>query len=140
MKKLLSIILILIILIPSAFAEKTDPVGMWSFYWDARKLNEALGSKNRMSFDIQCYDLYLFDDGSAYMTKCDVLNGKADFSLGALSGLWIGDASEMTIRIEDTTYKAWIDDSGSLFLKMTDAMALIFTKIESYNYKDGMIK
>ena len=137
MKKLIAVILILALLLPAAAL--ADPAGMWSFYWDARELNESLGSKNRMSFDIQCYNLYLFDDGSAYMSSCDVLNGKANFSLGALSGVWIGDNNDMTIRVGDQTYKAWIDEEDRLFLKMTDKMAFIFTRISSYNYKEGKI-
>ena len=142
MKKLITIILILAILPAAALSEESaaSPVGMWSFYWDARELNESLGSKNRMSFDIQCYNLYIFDDGSAYMTSGNIRDGKTDFSMGALSGIWIGDANEMTIRVGNQTYKAWINESDRLFLKMTDSMAFIFTRISSYDYKEGTIK
>lgn len=135
MKRLITIILILALALPAAAL--ADPVGMWSFYWDARELNESLGS-NRMSFDIESYNLYLFDDGSAYMSNCDVVNGKANFSLGALSGVWVGDDTELTIRVGDQTYKAWIDENDRLFLKMTSNIAFIFTRISSFNYKDGM--
>lgn len=143
MKKLIAVILLLAMTLPAAALSEepvASPDGMWSFYWDARELNESLGSKNRMSFDIQCYNLYIFDDGSAYMTSVDIRDGKTDFSMGALSGIWIGDASGMTVRVGDRTYKAWIDESDRLFLKMTDRMAFIFTRIPSYDYKEGKIK
>lgn len=115
-----------------------DPVGMWSFYWDAQSLNKQLGSK-RMSFDINAINLYLFSNGSAYMTNCSVVDGDPDFSRGALDGLWIGNAEDMTIRVGEQTYKAWIDDDGRLFLKMTDSMAFIYTKIKNYDYKEGTL-
>lgn len=115
-----------------------NPVGMWSFFWDARELNEILG-KNRMSFDIQAFNLYLLDDGSAYMQKASVMNGKQDFSPELISGIWIGDRSDMTIKVGTNTNKAWIDDSGRLFYKMTDEMAFVFSKVPLYDYEEGFI-
>lgn len=115
-----------------------NPVGKWSFYWDARELNKLLGSK-RMSFDIQSYDLFLLDNGAAFMQRAIVKNGKEDFSADMLSGLWIGDAADLTIRVADLTYKAWISSDGRLFLKMTDQMASIYNKTPFYNYEEGFL-
>lgn len=116
-----------------------DPVGKWSFYWDARELNRLLGA-DRMSFDIQSYDLFLLDNGAAYMQKASVKNGKEDFSADMLSGIWLGDASDLTIRVGELTYKAWIDASGRLFWKTTDQMAMIFNRTDFYNYEEGFLK
>ena len=116
-----------------------DPVGKWSFYWDARELNRLLGA-DRMSFDIQSYDLFLLDNGAAYMQKASVKNGKEDFSADMLSGIWLGDASDLTIRVGELTYKAWIDASGRLFWKTTDQMAMIFNRTDFYNYEEGFLE
>lgn len=140
MKKLfVSIIIFVMLFSLPAFAE-TDPCGMWSFYWDARELNKLLGS-GRMSFDMQFYNLYLFEDGSAFMTTGSLKNGKYDFKDGQeISGVWIGDAAGMTIRVGDGTYKAWIDDKDRLFFKMTDKMANIFYRVPLYNYEEGFLE
>ena len=115
-----------------------SPVGMWSFYWDARQLNKTLG-KNKMSFEIQAYSLYLLDNGSAYMQQANVKTDGSDFSPLLLSGIWIGDASDMTIRVGESTFKAWIDSTGKLYLKMTDDMATVFQHIENFDYNEGML-
>ena len=137
MKKLISLLLILAMV--ASVSALADPVGMWSFCWDARELNEQLGT-HRMAFDCQMYNLYLFDDGSAYMTNANVTNGKTDFSYGALDGVWLGDSSSFVVRVGTQTYKSWIDDSDRLFLQMTDSMAFIFSRIPNYDYHEGMIK
>ena len=115
-----------------------DPVGKWSFYWDARELNKILG-KNRMSFEIQSYDLFLLDNGAAYMQKATVKRGKEDFAADMISGMWIGDAADLTIKLADMTYKAWISNDGRLYLKMTDQMASIYNKTPLYNYEEGFL-
>lgn len=116
-----------------------SPIGMWSVYWDARDLNDFLGSR-RLSFDIQSYSLFLLDDGSAYMQKASKTESGSNFDPELISGIWIGDASDMTIRVSDKTYKAWIDKSGRLFLKMTDSMAYIFNRVPLYDYEEGFLQ
>ena len=133
MKKLFLLVLVIVMLIGSnAAADDQDPCGMWVFYWDARSLP--------MSFDIQAYSLFLLEDGSAYMQHAQVKNGKNKITPDLISGVWIGDASELTIRVSDNIYKAWIDSSGRLFLKMTDSMAYVFTKVPLYNYEEGILE
>ena len=119
--------------------EEYSPVGMWSFYWDAWQLNKTLGSKG-MSFEIQAYTLFLLDNGAAYMQQAYVKKDKSDFTPLMLSGIWLGDMHDLTIKVGDSTFKAWIDSTGRLFLKMTDEMATIFQHIDSYDYNEGMIK
>ena len=120
-------------------AAEESPVGMWSFYWDARELNKMLGS-NRMSFDLQSYSLFLLDDGAAFLQHAVIKDGKKDFFPEMLSGIWIGNNSDITIKVDDLTFKAWIDSTGRLFLKMTDQMALIFQHIAPYDYEEGFVQ
>lgn len=139
MKKVITILLTFAMLFGASALSESDPCGMWSFCWDARELNDQLGS-NRMSFDQQFYNLYLFEDGSAFMTFGSLKNGKYDFKDGReISGVWIGDATELTIRVGDGTHKAWIDDQDRLFFQMTDTMAYIFYRVPLYNYEEGLL-
>ena len=117
----------------------TSPVGMWSFYWDARQLNKALGN-NAMNFDIKSNSLFLLDSGAAYLQQATVKDGKEEFYPELLSGMWIGNAEDLTIKIDDMTFKAWIDNSDRLFFKMTDSMASIFNRVTPYDYKEGFLK
>lgn len=141
MKKIIVILLVFVMICGSfSFAEDQNPRGMWSFYWDARELNVMLGS-SRMSFDILFYNLYLFEDGSAFMTTGSLKNGKYDFKNGReISGVWLGDAAGMTIRVGDNTYKAWLDDRDRLCFKMTDKMIYIFNRVPLFNYKEGFLE
>ncbi len=133
MKKVMILVITFAMILGSvALAGGQDPCGMWVFYWDARDLP--------MSFDIQAYSLFLMEDGSAYMQHAHTKNGRNKITPDLISGVWIGDASELTIRVADNTYKAWIDDSGRLFFKMTDSMAYIFTKVPLYVYEEGILE
>ena len=133
MKKILLFVLVLVIFFSFASAESpgSSVVGMWSFYWDARDLP--------MSFDVQAYTLYIMEDGTAYMQKATVKNSKDNFSPDLITGVWLGDASNLLINIGNGTHKAWLDDSGRLFFQMTDDMAYIFSRVPLYNYEEGFI-
>ena len=112
--------------------------GKWSHYWDARDLNAVLGS-NRMNFDIRSYDLFLLDDGSAYLESVSGTGGT--FSSGGvlLPGSWTLSEGVITLSLGTDEYRAWLDASGRLFLQMTDSMALIFEKTNNYNYEEGLL-
>ena len=141
MRKLFIMILITALFLSASASGQelwNDPVGMWSFYWDARSLNETYKNGKILDFDIQCYNLYIFDDGSAFLTSAEMTDGKADFSYGALSGVWLGDYKSMRIRVGNSTYDAYIDEDDRLFLKLDEALYCIFTRIPSYNYAEGM--
>lgn len=142
MKRFVCLLFVFVLVPLLAFAENIhDPVGMWSFYWDTKEYNELFkGTKAEMSDDIMCYNLYLFSDGSAYMTNGSGSTDRMNFSYGALSGVWIGDQNDLTIRVKDNTFKAWIDESDRLFLKMTDSIAFLFFRIPSYDYTEGKIQ
>lgn len=114
----------------SPFSSETVP-GKWAFYWDTSDLPQAY--RDAVSFSIVSYDLYLFDDGSAYMTSMTVLDGSAPefYDSAALSGIWIMKDRDLTIRIGATTYKATITDNGQMIFYMTEALPIIFDHIDS---------
>lgn len=102
--------------------------GKWSFYWDNSDLPIAL--KNVLDYNVLSYELYIFDDGSAYMTKLSIdKNGKPDFSRGALSGIWLSDGNAFTIRVDTNTFKAFIEDD-IMKLYMTEKIYFPFVHID----------
>ena len=119
-------------------ASTVDPVGKWSFFWDARDLVDSRGKKV-MSFDMLSYDLYLFDDGSAYLTNMDYKDNKPNFSYGALSGVWLNSGSTIMIKVGPQTLSAVLADDGRLYVYMNnDTSAWIFNKTPFYNYLEGI--
>jgi len=110
MKKLLTVILILAIAMPAAvLAENagrnigTNSVfGKWTLYFDAREYNKT--SAYPMDFDIQSIDLYIFENGSCYIVPFEIKNGTMTQTL-PVSGIWIGNESEITMQFGDQVYK-----------------------------------
>ena len=92
-----------------------------------------------MSFDIQSYDLYLMEDGKAYLDTVTCKKGK--FSSGGvlLPGSWTIVEDKITLVLGSDVYFAWLDASGRLFVQMTDSMAMIYEKVSNYNYEEGML-
>ena len=132
MKKLITMLLIMTLLLPAmAHGESTDVTGKWSMYVDATRLSDDLRAV--FQYDLLVYDLYLFRNGAAYMTKLDIKKGTndPDFSYGALSGIWIGDAEDMTVRVADQTFKAKISDDGYLLLYITEKLPFPMVKVET---------
>ena len=113
-----------------------DPCGKWSFYFDTT--GQPLQVRNTWSNKLNGYDLYIYPNGSAYLTEMH--QGKDDknptFSYGALDGLWIGNEDDMTIRIGDQTYKAKVDENGNFLLYMTESLPVVFVRIDQ---TDAMI-
>ena len=132
MKKFISLFVALLFCFSvSSMAEEPDPtlLGKWSFYYDiTRQIPEV---QEVMSSSLIVYDLYLFKDGSAYMTSMDVSkkSEKPDFSFGALSGVWLGSSDNFVIRIGSQTYKASLQDDF-LYLYMTQSLPLAFVKVD----------
>lgn len=123
---------------PASVSTSDGPVGKWSFFWDARNLVDSHGKKV-MSFDMLSYDLYLFDDGSAYLTNMDYKDGQPDFSFGALSGVWLNVGSEIKIKVGSSSMNATLSNDGRLFVYMNNnTSAWIFNKTPLYNYLEGI--
>lgn len=110
MKKLLTIILILALLLPAAaLAENggrnignNSVFGKWTLYFDAREYNKT--ALYPMDFDIQSIDLYVFENGSCFIVPFEIKNGSMSQML-PLSGIWIGSESEITMQFGDQVYK-----------------------------------
>ena len=130
MKRFICFLFLLILIPVFAFAEVSsdDVCGKWSFYWDIRTLPSEL--QDVMDDSIMSYELYLFPDGSSNMTKMSMnKKEKVDFSLGALSGVWIMDGNNLVIRVSDFTYKA-VYDNGILNVYFTEKIYLPFVRID----------
>lgn len=132
MKKLFCLFLALVCFLSvPAFAEDPDPaiVGKWSFYYDITKQPPEI--QKVMDSSLIVYDLYLFEDSSAFMTNMNVSKKteKPDFSYGALSGVWLGSADNFVVGIAGNSYRACID-GDYLLLYMTKSLPLAFVKVD----------
>lgn len=130
MKKLICVLLFVVFLPVVSFAEESSDeiCGKWSFYWDLRSFPQEL--QNVMDYSIMSFDLYLSPDGSANMTKMTMdKKSKLDFSYGALSGVWLGDADSLVIRVGTVTYKAFYDN-GMLNIYFTDKIYFPFVHVD----------
>lgn len=142
MKKLLSLILILVVLLPvSALAGDVEDAlcGRWCFYWDTRPMNEQFNNgKPMMSFLINNYDFFIYEDGTMFFTSASIdKNGKFKLNYPAADGLWTApDLEHITIRTMNNTYTAKMDENGRLLVYMVDREDLPypFIRIPSYDF------
>ena len=133
MKRFFCLLAVLLLLPFSVISEEANPsiIGKWSFYFDIASLPEEF--QEVMDNSLLVYDLYLFADGSAFMTNMDISKKTQtpDFSYGALSGVWLGTPESFVVRIGSSgTYDAKIED-GYLLLYMTKALPLAFVKVDT---------
>ena len=138
MKKLLALILIIALLLPAAaLADSEQYLGRWCYYWDTRQMNEEYNNgKPMMSFLINNYDLYIFEDGTVYMVSASITkDNKFKLNYPEADGLWVdnGDGT-ITIRVLSHTYKAEMDEKGRLLVYMVDDIAYPYYKIPSYDF------
>ena len=133
MKKLFSLILALALLLPAVsladklYGEQPNTVfGKWTLYFDAREYNKT--SAYPMDFDIQSLDLYIFENGSCYISTLEIKNGVLTPS-SIVTGMWIGNDNEITMQFGNVTYKATAT-YGSLILH---SMNSDFTLVHVYS-------
>ena len=131
MKKLFCLIIVLLLVPLVSFAEDPDPsiVGKWSFYFDISKQSQSVQAV--MDYSLMVYDLYLFENGSAHLTSMTVKkkSSSPDFSYGALSGVWLGNADNFVVGISGSSYRACIKDD-CLLLYMSETLPLAFVKVD----------
>ena len=121
MKRLITIILILALAVPAAAladfkggASTATVFGKWSVYFDVREINKTLLQK--ADFDIRAIDLYIFENGSCYISTFEIKDGTLSPNT-TISGIWIGDEKDITMRFGEQVYKASIDYVGVLTLQ-----------------------
>ena len=139
MKKLITIILLLALIVPaSAFAVDPDPIcGKWSFYWDTRPMNETYNNgKPMMSFLVLSHDLYVYDDNTAYYSMAQIdTSGQFKQYYPAMDGVWTKtDANKYVFVINGKKYEAEIDKDNRLLLYTIQDVPYPFYKITSYDY------
>ena len=125
MKRLIIIILIIAMTVPASASvyEKggtshATVFGKWTLYFDAREYNKT--SLYPTDFDVQSLDLYIYENGSCYMSTMQIKNGQLT-PPNTISGIWIGDDQNITMQYGDLTYKAYIDYVGTLHLQALSA-------------------
>ncbi len=138
MKKLLTFILILSLLLPAAaLADPEAFAGRWCFYWDTRPMNEEHNNgKPMMSFLVNNYDLYLYEDGTAYFVAASITKTNTfNLNYPAAEGSW-WESADGTIRISvvNSVYKAELDDNGRLLVYMVKDIPYPYYRIPSYDF------
>jgi hypothetical protein len=138
MKRLLAITLILTLLLPAAaLADSEQYLGRWCFYWDTRPMNDEYNNgKPMMSFIVNNYDFYIYEDGTVYMIAASIpKNSSFKLNYPQADGLWVdnGDGT-ITIKVLSNTYKAELDKSGRMLVYMTEKIPYPFYKIPSYDF------
>lgn len=139
MRKLITIILILAMLLPAAaLAEDPDPIlGRWCMYWDTRPMNEQYNNgKPMMSFLVLDYNLYLYEDNVLYFTSSSMKkDGTFKEEWPAYEGFWLnkGDG-KYSVKLLSGTYDAEFDENGRLLVYMTKDVPYPFIRIPSYDF------
>ena len=140
MKKLFIVVLILVLALPSlALAGDLEDAicGRWNFYWDTRPMNDEYnGGKPMMSFLVNNYDFYIYEDGTVYFINASIdKNGKFKLNYPAADGLWTATSTEdITIRTMGNTYKARLDENGRLLVYMVVNIPYPYIRIPSYDF------
>ena len=130
MKRLIAIILILALSVPAAAlafdkggTSEETVFGKWSVYFDLREYNKT--ALQPVDFDVQSLDLYIYENGACYISIFKIKDG-AVVPDSILSGIWIGDEKDITMRFGEQVYKASIDYMGVMTLQtMTVAFKMI---------------
>ena len=140
MKRLFCLLFAFVLVLPSIglAGDLEDTIcGRWCYYWDTRPMNEKYNNgKPMMSFLVNNYDFYLYEDGTMYFVSASIdKNGKFKLNYPAADGLWTANsADDITIRTMKNTYHAKLDEGGRLLVYMVDDIAYPFIHIPSYNF------
>lgn len=83
------------------------------------------------SFDFSAFsmDLYIYEDGSAYIILGTAPKGKSALSFSYSDGLWIGDSSAFRIKTKDSVFNGWLTEDGILELQFTDDFICSFSRV-----------
>ena len=103
-----------------------DPCGKWSFMHDFSNENSA-----GLDFDYISLEIFLFDDGSAYVILGTRSKKTASLNFHYSDGLWLGNSSSLKIKTTDYIFDAWIDDTGHLKLQFTDFHVFSLVRVYS---------
>ena len=112
---------------PSPVPVNLDPCGKWTYYTGATDLNKVVITHDT---GVLSFDLFFFADGSVYLTQGYMKKNKLNYFLENLSGIWIGDHADMTFKISDGSYKAWITDDGIMHVRFPSGSVYLFTRVE----------
>ena len=116
MKRLLTIILSLALILPAAALAdqpgQLSPVGRWTIASSYNEMTEGyMFSKT---------DLFIFDDGNVFRVSIGKNKLENNITVNHDTGVWIGDQSGMTLRFGNKTFKAYIDADDFLYLEHED--------------------
>ena len=94
----------------------TDPCGKWAYALDVSGVKHP-----GLSYDYMSVDLFIFEDGSAYMILGTKSSESSSLDFNYSDGMWIGDASLIRIKFKDNVFNGWINEEGYLCLQFTSS-------------------
>lgn len=140
MKRFVCLLFVFVLFLPaiSFSGDLEDAIcGRWCYYWDTRPMNEEYNNgKPMMSFLINNYDFYLYEDGTMYFVSASIdKNGKFKLNYPAADGLWSANSTDdITIRTMKNTYKAKLDENGRLLVYIVEGIPYPFIRVPSYDF------
>lgn len=103
---------------------RMDPCGKWAFALDVSDVSHP-----GLEFDYISVDLFIFENGSAYMILGTKSTGSSSLDFGYSDGMWIGDASLIRLKFKDNVYTGWMDEEGHLCLQFTSSSVFSMVRV-----------
>ena len=120
MKRILCLLFVFCMVFSLSFAE-SSPVGRWTV-----SSNYSTMEDNYMFAKT---DFFFFSDGSVYRVSITKKRLENDLSIAYDNGIWIGSASDLSIRVGKDVFKAYIDENDFLIVIVSDESSVKFMRI-----------
>lgn len=108
----------------SATEINLSPIGRWTSFFFAQKYPEL-----SMDFAFYSTDYYFLENGAVYLTIAELGSDNSSFTVNSQSGIWLGDHNDMTMRLGDGTFKAHIDDDGTMILRLNENFSFVLYRV-----------
>ena len=129
MKKLITIILILALLLPAA-ALADDIVGTWYMLYDKTVVPEMAATFDNCDLIVASYSF--MPDGSIILTENDVKDGNSDPHYGP-AGKWEANGSEYTYSIIGLGSGRAVVKDGMIYLTLNEKICIKLHRMEPFN-------
>ena len=122
MKRFFCFLFVLVLLPVVSIADPDlSPVGRWTIASDYSTMHD--------NYMFTKTDFFLFADGSVYRVSITKNRKENDLSLAYDNGIWIGDASDLSLRVGKDLFKAYIDDEGFFFILIDENKPIKFFRV-----------
>lgn len=124
MKKQFCLLLVFVLLPIVSFADPDlSPIGRWTVDSDYSTMHD--------NYMFAKTDFFLFEDCSVYRVSITKNRKDNELSIYYDNGVWIGDGSELSIRVGKDLFKAYIDGEGFLYVVKDDSDPVKFFRVYS---------